>query len=130
MVFGAHRPIGTVSSIALSSKLPLNPGKTRCGRRKGFGKSPTIGERPGTGRGGYTAFHASSLDAAGFEGDKEAFLGVYGELSRPAAVERGVLSNSYGKWTDAIGSIHVKLKIPAGESRQASFVLGAVEAGL
>jgi len=55
---------------------------------------------------------------------------VYGELSRPAAVERGVLSNSYGKWTDAIGSIHVKLKIPAGESRQASFVLGAVEAGL
>jgi cellobiose phosphorylase len=35
---------------------------------------------------GYTAFHASSLDAAGFEGDKEAFLGMYGELSRPAAV--------------------------------------------
>lgn len=77
----------------------------------------------------YSAFHASSLDAAGFEGDKEAFLGMYGDLARPAAVERGALSNSHGKWTDAIGSIHVKIKLPAGEKRRVSFLLGAVEAG-
>ena len=78
---------------------------------------------------GYTAFHASSLDPEGFEGDKEAFLGMYGDLSRPAAVARGVLSNSCGNWTDAIGSIHVKVKIPAGESKCIAFVLGAVEEG-
>jgi len=78
---------------------------------------------------GYTAFHASSLPPEGFEGDKEAFLGMYGDMARPAAVERGFLSNSNGKWTDAIGSIHVKVKIPPGESRRVSFVLGVVEEG-
>ncbi len=52
-----------------------------------------------------------------------------GDLARPAAVERGALSNSHGKWTDAIGSIHVKIKLPAGEKRRVSFLLGAVEAG-
>jgi cellobiose phosphorylase len=77
----------------------------------------------------YTAFHASSLDASGFECDKERILGMYGDKSKPVAVERGYLSNSCGRWTDAIGSIHVRVKIPAGDSRQVSFVLGAVEAG-
>lgn len=77
----------------------------------------------------YTAFHSSSLEAVGFECDKEAFLGMYGDLSEPAAVKRGCLSNTHGKWTDAVGSIHVKVKIPAGQSRQLCFVLGAVEAG-
>lgn len=78
---------------------------------------------------GYTAFHASSLAPEGFEGDKEAFYGMYGDASMPAAVKLGFLSNSNGKWTDAIGSIHVKVTIPPGESRCVSFVLGAVEEG-
>lgn len=77
----------------------------------------------------YSAFHASNIDATGFECDKEAFLGLYGDLSKPTAVERGSLTGSCGKWTDATGSIHVKVKLRGGESTQICFVLGAVEAG-
>ena len=49
----------------------------------------------------YTAFHASSVKPASYEGDKEAFLGMYGSLRRPRAVQEGRLSRKTGRlnWT-------------------------------
>jgi len=72
----------------------------------------------------YVAFHSASVRPAGFEGDKRAFVGRYRSLHAPEAVERGQLSNTQGRWGDAIGSLQVEIELAPGESKEVAFVLG------
>ncbi|MGE5598757.1 MAG: GH36-type glycosyl hydrolase domain-containing protein [Bacteroidota bacterium] len=74
----------------------------------------------------YRAFHAASLPVAGFEGDKESFLGMYGSPARPRAVERGSLKNGCGRWGDAVASLHNRIALNSGETAQLHYILGAV----
>lgn len=70
-------------------------------------------------------FHGVNLVPIGYEGNKSAFLGRYGNTCCPEAVRRGALSNSVGKFYDSIGSLHIKLKLsPAGE-KTVIFTLGS-----
>ncbi|WP_127017112.1 GH36-type glycosyl hydrolase domain-containing protein [Anoxybacter fermentans] len=75
----------------------------------------------------YVAFHSVNEPVVSFEGDKENFLGMYGSLQAPAAIKKGRLTNSCGKWGDAIGSLHNQVKISPGESIQLVYLLGAVK---
>lgn len=70
-------------------------------------------------------FHASSIRPASFETDKEAFLGMYGDIRRPAAVAKGKLGKHQGNWLDPIGSLHVQVALKPKEERSVIFVLGA-----
>ena len=72
----------------------------------------------------YTAFHACNKNVAGFEGDKESFLGQYGSLSRPSAVMSGKLTGKTGAWNDSIGSLHVKINLESQQEEQFAFFLG------
>lgn len=76
----------------------------------------------------YTAFHCANRSVGSYEGDKEAFLGQYGDLSSPAGiVQNATLSNTTGKWNDSIGSLQVSLELAPGESDTLNLFLGVQE---
>jgi cellobiose phosphorylase len=70
------------------------------------------------------AYFACSEPLAGYDTQRETFLGPYRGWDRPAAVERGQSFNSTAHGWAVIGSHHVKMVLPPGESRQIRFVLG------
>jgi len=70
------------------------------------------------------AFFACSEQIAGFDTQRNAFLGPYRTWNCPLAVEQGSATNSKAHGWAPIGSHHVRLKLKPGESRQVIFLLG------
>jgi cellobiose phosphorylase len=70
------------------------------------------------------AFFACSEPLAGFDTQRDVFLGPYRGWDRPAAVERGRSFNSVAHGWAPIGSHHVRIDLEPGESRQILFLLG------
>jgi len=75
----------------------------------------------------YTGFIASNKTVVDYEGDKETFIGNYGTLVLPEEVKKGSLSNKTGKWNDSIGTIRIKLDIPAAKSSKVAIYIGLKE---
>ena len=75
----------------------------------------------------HVAFHAASVKPVAFETDKERFLGRHGTLAKPAALAKPRLSNTVGKWQDAIGSLQVAAMLKPGESKEIVFTLGVTD---
>jgi cellobiose phosphorylase len=75
----------------------------------------------------YVAFHCASHGIAGFETDKQAFLGQYGSLANPQALRRAGLQGITGRWVDAIASIQITLNLAPNAEETAIFVLGAAD---
>ena len=70
------------------------------------------------------AYFACSEPLAGFDTQREDFLGPYRGWDKPVVVERGASANSVAMGWAPIGSHHVKLTLQPGESHQVIFVLG------
>ncbi len=70
------------------------------------------------------AFFAGSPKAAGFDTQRDVFLGSYRGWDRPSAVERGKSFNSVAHGWAPIASLHVKLNLKPGETRPVIFILG------
>jgi cellobiose phosphorylase len=70
------------------------------------------------------AFFACSEKLAGFDTQRDTFLGRYRGWDNPAAVERGRSFNSVANGWAPIGSQHVKVTLKPGETRQIVFILG------
>jgi cellobiose phosphorylase len=70
------------------------------------------------------AYFACSHPVAGFDTQREAFLGAYRGWDAPAAVEAGEMSNSIAHGWQPIGAQHVKLHVESGEERRIIFLLG------
>ena len=70
------------------------------------------------------AYFACSEKGAGFETQRESFLGRYRGWDRPASVEAGGLKNTIAHGWSPMGAHHVKLELAPGETRQIVFVLG------
>ncbi len=70
------------------------------------------------------AYFACSEPGAGFDTQREAFLGRYRGWDSPATVEAGQLTNSIAHGWSPIGAHQVKLDLAPGETRQIVFVLG------
>lgn len=70
------------------------------------------------------AYFACSEPLAGFDTQREAFLGAYRGWDSPAAVEAGSTSNSEAHGWQPIGAHHVKIQLKAGEQKRIIFVLG------
>ncbi len=75
----------------------------------------------------YVAFHSSSVKPSSYEGDKESFLGQYGDFNAPKAVKNGKCGNTQGKWNDSIASLNVNLKLNANQKKTVVFTLGLAE---
>ncbi|MDP9416460.1 MAG: glycosyl transferase, partial [Actinomycetota bacterium] len=73
------------------------------------------------------AFFACSEELAGFDTQRDVFLGAYRSWDRPAAVERGESFDSIAHGWAPSGSHHVKLALGPGETREVVFVLGYSE---
>jgi cellobiose phosphorylase len=64
---------------------------------------------------------------AGFDTDRETFLGLYNGFHEPEAVLEGASRNSLASGWAPIGSHSLEVALAPGESRQYVFVLGYVE---
>jgi cellobiose phosphorylase len=70
------------------------------------------------------AYFACSEPLAGFDTQREAFLGPYRGWDSPACVESGKSNNSIAAGWQPIGSHHVKLQLQSGETKKIIFLLG------
>ncbi len=70
------------------------------------------------------AYFACSADIAGYDTQRDTFLGAYRGYDNPAVVETGVSQNSHAHGWQPIGSHHVNLSLAAGETRKIIFLLG------
>ncbi|MBN1180256.1 MAG: hypothetical protein JXD18_13675, partial [Anaerolineae bacterium] len=70
------------------------------------------------------AYFACSEPLAGFDTQREAFLGPYRGWDDPAAVARGASFDSVAHGWAPVGSHHVRLELAPGETRQVIFLLG------
>ena len=70
------------------------------------------------------ALFACSEKPAGYDTQRDVFLGAYRGWENPAAVERGRSFNSHAHGWAPMGSHHVKLALRPGETRRVIFLLG------
>ena len=70
------------------------------------------------------AYFACSAKLAGFDTQRDAFLGPYRSWDNPAAVERGRSFNSVAYGWAPMGSHHIKLNLKPSETKEIIFVLG------
>jgi cellobiose phosphorylase len=70
------------------------------------------------------AYFACSEELAGFDTQREDFLGPYRGWDRPLVAERGRSGDSIAHGWAPIGSHHVALDLASGETREVVFVLG------
>lgn len=73
------------------------------------------------------AYFACSEKLAGFETQRESFLGAYRGWENPLAVERGQCSNSLAHGWSPVGVEQVNLTLLPGERKRVRFVLGYFE---
>ena len=70
------------------------------------------------------AYFACSEPLAGFDTQREAFLGKYRGWDSPQAVEAGQLSGSIAHGWQPIGAQEIKVQLAAGEQKKIIFILG------
>jgi cellobiose phosphorylase len=73
------------------------------------------------------AYFACSEKLAGYDTQRETFLGAYNGWNEPAVVTAGKSGNSVAHGWQLVGSHHVNVKLQAGESKQIVFILGYQE---
>ena len=73
------------------------------------------------------AYFACSSPLAGFDTQREAFLGEYRGWDRPVVVEQGRSADSVAHGWAPCGSHHVELELGPGERREVVFLLGYSE---
>lgn len=73
------------------------------------------------------AVYAVNAPIAGFDTDRDSFLGAYGENSAPEVVVNGTSKNSVASGWAPIGSHHLEVSLAPGETKTYVFVLGYVE---
>jgi cellobiose phosphorylase len=73
------------------------------------------------------AWFACSEPVAGFDTQRDAFLGPYRGWDRPIAVERGASTDSIAHGWQPMGSHHVRVELAPGETREVIFALGYAE---
>ncbi len=67
-------------------------------------------------------------DLAGYDTDRQAFLGTYGSYHNPQVVEKGACTNSEAYGDNACGTLQTDLELQPGETREVMVMLGIGEA--
>ena len=73
------------------------------------------------------AVYAVNTAIDGYDTDRDAFLGAYGENSAPECVVKGESKNSIASGWAPVGSHHIKITLAPGESRTYILLLGYIE---
>ncbi len=72
----------------------------------------------------YTGFISCNKTVASYEGDKENFIGKYGNLRKPDAVVNDSMKQSTGAFNDSIASLKIDVKIKSDTTERIDFFLG------
>lgn len=74
-------------------------------------------------------FALTNQKAAGYDGDKETFVGMYGTYAAPKAVVEGKVKNvrDLEKWGDPIASLQANVTLAPGQSKTLVFLLARIE---
>jgi cellobiose phosphorylase len=75
------------------------------------------------------AFYSVNSPIAGYDTDRESFLGLYNDLDAPDTVVNGTPGNTVAHGWSPIASHYLEIELDAGEERDFIFVLGYVEVG-
>jgi cellobiose phosphorylase len=75
----------------------------------------------------YLGFISSTKKIVEYEGDKEAFIGKYGSLEKPAGIIYEKLFKRTGKWNDPIGTIRIDCNVTSDSTDYFSVFLGIGE---
>ncbi len=73
------------------------------------------------------AYFSSSKRIAGFDTDRESFIGNSRDESDPIVVEEGRSLNSLNRGGNPVGSHHIKLELAPGQEECVVFILGVEE---
>ena len=73
------------------------------------------------------AYFACSAPMAGFDTQRQVFLGAYRGFDKPAAVEEGRCRNSIAHGWSPIGAHQVNVSLEPGQCQEITFVLGYAE---
>ena len=73
------------------------------------------------------AFYSVNSSIAGFDTDRESFLGMYNGFDRPDAVFSGKPRNSFARGWSPVGSHCLEVSLEPGEEKNYVFVLGYIE---
>ncbi|MCL2577952.1 MAG: glycosyl transferase [Defluviitaleaceae bacterium] len=73
------------------------------------------------------AVWAVNVPVAGFDTDRQTFLGLYNGANEPQTVFMGKANNSVASGWAPVGSHHIKIDLQPGESKNMVFVLGYCE---
>jgi cellobiose phosphorylase len=73
------------------------------------------------------AFYNVNADVAGYDTDRESFLGLYNEWGEPQVPAKGQSSNSVASGWQPIASHGLDVKLAPGEEKTFVFTLGYVE---
>lgn len=73
------------------------------------------------------AFFSANRPLAGYDTDREAFLGLYNGLDQPQTVAAGQASNSIASGWSPVGSHCIEVTLEPGEETSCNFILGYVE---
>lgn len=73
------------------------------------------------------AFYHVNAPVSGFDTDREAFMGLYGDFARPRVPARGEAINSVASGWSPIASHALELELAPGEEKTFVFTLGYVE---
>jgi len=74
-----------------------------------------------------TNFFASSVKPAGFETDREVFVGRWRDLANPAMVESGKPTNTQAARGNNIGSLCHNLTLAPGQEKEIVFIMGVTD---
>ena len=74
-----------------------------------------------------TNFFGSSVKPAGFDTDREVFVGRWRDLSNPEVVERGKPSNTEAPRGNNIGSLCHNVTLAPGQEKEIVFVMGVTD---
>ena len=72
----------------------------------------------------YTGFLACSEKISSFEGDKEAFLGMYHDETNAVGMDSEKLTNSKGRFGDPCGALRSDVSLKANEEKVIVFTIG------
>ena len=74
-----------------------------------------------------TTFFGSSQAPVGFDTDREAFMGIYRDLSNPLVVENGTPGNSQAARGNNVGVLCHEFELQPGEDKEIIYILGVTE---
>ena len=74
-----------------------------------------------------TGFLATDAVIEAFDSARDAFVGIYGNLSAPDAVVAGRCTNTPGSSDATIGAMQLSVQLGAEDARELNFVLGAAD---